>query len=82
MERLVALRVILADSSIENEDIIQMSNPNASSRLKEALASRVTMELPQSKEVLIHEQENASRVEKIKIDKAATSSKDSKSFQY
>lgn len=81
LERLVALSGILADPSIENGAIIQMSNPNAPSRLKEAIASRVKMELPKSKGVLIHEQENAKRVEKIKSEKASKG-KGSKSSEF
>lgn len=71
LERLEALRGILADPGIENGVLIQLSNPNATSRLKETLASRVRLDLPKTEGVLIREQENARRVEKIKSEKAS-----------
>lgn len=66
VERLVALTEVLADPAIEDGAIIQLANPEAPSRLREALASRVKLELPKSKGALIHEQKNASSVEAIK----------------
>lgn len=73
--RLVALKAVLADPNIENGAIIQLSNPTAPSRLKEALACRVRLDAPKTKGVLNHEKENAARVEQIKDDKTAASSK-------
>jgi hypothetical protein len=78
VERLESLKAILNDQSIEKGAIIQLSNPTAPSRLKEALDSRVKLVLPKTKGVLIYEQENAKRVEVIKSEKARKSKKSSK----
>ena len=78
LERLVALKSVLEDPSIENGAIIQLSNPTAPSRLKDALDSRVRLELPKVKGALKHEQETTRRIEIIKGEQASKGSKGAK----
>lgn len=65
LARLSALRDVLQDPAIANGAIIQLANPDAPSRLKDALESRVRLEQPYPNGVPANAKSNAARIEKI-----------------
>lgn len=71
--RLTQLKAVLADPAIEDGAIIQLANPTAPSRLKEALASRVRLDLPPTTGDVSNAQENADRIKQIKSDQGSKS---------